>query len=512
MKIVGGLIKRAFTLANRVQGLGQKPIDLQRRTLKRLLRKAQFTSFGKFYDFAGILESSNVIKAFQDEVPFFDYDKIHDEWWHRSLSNKSDVTWPGKVKYFALSSGTTGSPSKYIPMTAEMIRVIRKAGMKAYFASTRFGLEADFFTKTGLFVGGSTSLKDRGEYFVGDMTGINIKETPFWTASFSRPGKRIQSIPDWGRRIDVIARNASRWDIGFISGIPSWVQLMIEKVVAYNKVDNIHEIWPNLRVFVHGGIAFEPHRKAFDALMKKPMIYIDTYLASEGFIAFQNRPDTRAMALILNNGIFYEFIPFNNNNFDDNGNVIGKPNTCTVEDVVLGVEYALAISTCAGSWRYLIGDTVKFTNINLKEIIITGRTKHFLSVTGEHLSVDNMNQGIQYAQDTLKTDVKEFTACAIETTNGYAHKWYVGCAPQVDATTFASLLDKELRAVNDDYATERDNVLRDPQVEIIPAQLFYDYLKSKGKIGGQAKFPRVMKKEQFADFETFIASKMMKIA
>jgi GH3 auxin-responsive promoter len=511
MKIVGGLIKRAFSLANRVQGLGQQPIDLQRRTLKRLLRKAQFTSFGKFYDFSGILDAPDIIKAYQDEVPFFDYDKLHDEWWHRSLSNKADVTWPGKVKYFALSSGTTGSPSKYIPMTPEMIRAIRKAGMKAYFASTRFGLDADFFTKTGLFIGGSTSLKERGEYFVGDMTGINIKETPFWTASFSRPGKKIQSIPDWGRRIDVIARNASRWDIGFISGIPSWVQLMIEKVVEYNKVDNIHEIWPNLQVLVHGGIAFEPHRKAFDALMKKPMIYIDTYLASEGFIAFQNRPESRSMALILNNGIFHEFVPFTNENFDSDGHIIGKPKSYTVDNVEKGVEYAVAISTCAGAWRYLIGDTVKFTDVELKEIIITGRTKHFLSVTGEHLSVDNMNQGIQHAQDSLKTDVKEFTAAAIETETGFAHKWYIGCEPSVDAATFAKLIDKRLREVNDDYATERDNVLRDPQVEIVPPQYFYDYLKMKGKVGGQAKFPRVMKKEQFAEFEAFMTSKMMKV-
>ena len=217
------------------------------------------------------------------------------------------------------------------------------------------------------------------------------------------------------------------------------------------------------------------------------------------------------MALILNNGIFYEFIPFTNENFDSDGHIIGKPKSYTVDTVEKGVEYALAISTCAGSWRYLIGDTVKFTDIKLKEIIITGRTKHFLSVTGEHLSVDNMNQGIQHAQDTLKTDVKEFTASAIETETGFAHKWYIGCEPSVDAATFAKLLDEQLREVNDDYATERDNVLRDPQVEIVLPQYFYDYLKMKGKVGGQAKFPRVMKKEQFAEFEAFMSSKMMKV-
>jgi hypothetical protein len=286
---------------------------------------------------------------------------------------------------------------------------------------------------------------------------------------------------------------------------------MIEKVVAYNKVNNIHEIWPNLRIIVHGGIAFEPHRKAFDALMRKPVIYIDTYLASEGFIAFQNRPNTRGMALILNNGIFHEFVPFTDENFTADGNLKGKPRAYTVDEVREGVEYAIVISTCAGAWRYLIGDTVKFTDIKRKELIITGRTKQFLSVTGEHLSIDNMNQGIQYAQDILKTDVKEFTVAAVETDKGFAHHWIIGCHPEVDASTFACLLDDRLKEINDDYATERGSVLCSPQVDIISPQFFLDYMKSQGKIGGQSKFPRVMKSKPFSEFENFITTKKKRI-
>ena len=509
--IVGGLIKRAFTLAEKVQGLGQTPEALQRRTLKRLLRKAQYTAFGMHYGFSEILSSPDIIQAFQENIPVFDYDKMHDEWWHRALKNETDVAWRGKVKHFALSSGTTGAPSKYIPMTDDMIRSIRKAGMKAFFASTRFGLDADFYTKKGLFIGGSTSLKDSGGYYVGDMTGINVKKRPLWLQPFVRPTNRISAIPDWNRRLDIIARNAAKWDIGYISGIPSWVLLMIEKVVAYNNVDNIHEIWPNLQVFVHGGIAFEPHRKAFDALMTKPIIYIDTYLASEGFIAFQKRPDSLSMAMILNNGIFYEFIPFNDANFSADGNLIGKPQAYNIDKVKKGIDYALIISSCAGCWRYLIGDTLRFTDIERKEIIITGRTKQFLSVTGEHLSIDNMNQGIQHAQDTLKTDVKEFTVAAVETPSGFVHRWYIGCEPLVDATTFATLLDEKLKSVNDDYATERSAVLLPPQVEAVSPTMFLEYLKLKGKFGGQAKFPRVMKKETFAEFEAFVASKRVKV-
>jgi hypothetical protein len=510
--VFGGLIKRAFTLADKVQGLGQTPEALQRRTLKRLLRKAQHTAFGKHYEFAEILAAPDIIQAFQEKIPIFDYDKMHDEWWHRALKNEPNVAWRGKVKHFALSSGTTGAPSKYIPMTDDMIRSIRKGGMKAFYASTKFGLDADFYTKKGLLIGGSTSLKDTGGYYVGDMSGINVKKRPLWLQPFVRPSDRISAIPDWNRRLDIIARNAKKWDIGYISGIPSWIQLMIEKVMAYNKVNNIHEIWPNLQVFVHGGIAFEPHRKAFDALMTKPMVYIDTYLASEGFFAFQNRPNNLSMAMILNIGIFYEFIPFNETNFSSDGNLIGNPKSYRINEVKGGIDYALIISTCAGAWRYLIGDTIRFTDIDRKEIIITGRTKQFLSVTGEHLSIDNMNQGIQHAQDSLKTDVKEYTVAAIETPSGFVHRWYIGCDPLVDAATFAALLDEKLKEVNDDYGTERSAVLLPPQVEAVSPTIFLEYLKSKGKFGGQAKFPRVMKKEAFAEFEAFVATEMVKVA
>ena len=215
--------------------------------------------------------------------------------------------------------------------------------------------------------------------------------------------------------------------------------------------------------------------------------------------------------MILNIGIFYEFIPFNETNFSAEGNLIGTPRSYRINEVKKGIDYALVISTCAGAWRYLIGDTIRFTDTENKEIIITGRTKQFLSVTGEHLSIDNMNQGIEYAQDKLKTDVKEFTVAAVETPSGFVHRWYIGCEPLIDATTFATLLDEKLKEVNDDYGTERSAVLLPPQVEVVSPTVFLEYLKSKGKFGGQAKFPRVMKKDNFAEWEAFVASTMSKV-
>ncbi len=506
MNIVGGLVKRAFTLANKAQGLGLTPYELQRKTLRKLVKKAQFTSFGTTFNFTEILDSDDSIRTFQDNVPIYDYDKMHDDWWYRALKNEPNVTWSEKIKYFALSSGTSGAPSKYLPMSEDMIRAIRRAGFKAFFAVTKFGLSGDFFTKQGLFISGTTTLKDNGGYFVGDMSGINLKERPFWLMGFSKPGNKIQSVPDWNGRLNFIARKARTWDIAYISGIPSWVQLMIEKVVEYNKVDNIHEIWPNLRVFVHGGIAFEPHKKAFEALMKKPMVYIDTYLASEGFIAFQNRPNAKGMALIQNNGIFHEFVPFNDQNFTPEGQIIDKPRAYHIGEVKEGVEYALLISTCAGAWRYLIGDTVRFTDAEKKEIVITGRTKHFISVVGEHMSVENMNVAVAYAANKLKTDIKEFVVSPVKTKKGFVHKWYIGAEPLVDAEVFKKLLDEKLSDINDDYATERGNILGEPEVIILPSSIFYDYLKAQGKVGGQAKFPPVLKNEKFTDWEAFVNS------
>ncbi|MDZ7877590.1 MAG: GH3 auxin-responsive promoter family protein [Saprospiraceae bacterium] len=508
MPIVGEIVKRAFSLAHKAQGGGLSPFELQSKTLHKLLKKAEYTAFGKKYNFHDILRDYDLIQAFQDQVPFFDYDKIYDEWWHRALNySESNVTWAGQIPYFALSSGTTGAPSKYIPITADMIRAIRTSSLRTFFAATRFGLGSDFFGKQGLFVSGSATLKQHDNAWVGDMSGISMKSRPMWAKGLSKPEHRIQSMPDWSSRLDAIARSAPKWDIVFLSGLPSWVQVMIERVMAHNKLGSIHEIWPNLRVFAHGGIAFEPHRAAFDRLMTKPMIYIDTYLASEGFIASQNRLETRSMALILDNGVFHEFIPFNDANFDSDGQIKGKPRAYSVDEVEEGIEYALAISTCAGAWRYVIGDTVRFTDVCRKELVITGRTKHFLSVTGEHLSVDNMNQGVQYAAETLKIDVKEFTVSPVLSDGKYAHKWYIGCEPLPDTLAFKKLLDEKICNINDDYATERTAVLRAPQIVAVPPRLFHEYLNLQGKGGGQAKFPRVLKPEAFADWEKFVAAK-----
>ncbi len=505
--LLGAIIKRSIKIRNTVDFRQLRPNRMQLRTFKKLLETGKNTAFGRHYDFQELLMSDNPVEEYQASVPIFDYNKMYDEWWHRLLDNEEDVTWEGKVRNFALSSGTSGAPSKYIPVTDDMQKAMRKAALKTFFCLTKFNLDSDIFTKEMLMIGGTSDLQNKGGYFVGDLSGINSKEPPFWLRSSFRPGPEIARISEWNDRIEVIAELAPTWDVGFLSGIPSWIQLTLEKIIEKHKLKNIHELWPNLSVFVHGGIAFEPYQKSFERLLAHPLVYMDSYLASEGFIAFQNRPETRSMALLLNNGIFFEFVPFNEENFDEDSNIKPAAAALTIEEVTSGVDYALLLSTCSGAWRYLIGDTVRFTDVPRCEIIITGRTKHFLSICGEHLSVDNMNHAVSHAQEVLNVNINEFTVCGITAGNHHRHSWYIDCEPAVDAELLMKTIDDELKIINDDYAIERKSALAEPILKIVPTEMFYDWLRKGGKSLGQSKFPRVMKKDIFYEWENFLNEK-----
>lgn len=509
MAFFGNLLKRGLRIGEILEHRQVDPMQQQIRTLRRLLKRAQHTSFGQYYNFKDILKANhNLAREFQASVPVFDYDTMYERWWHMALRGVENVSWRGKIKYFALSSGTSGAPSKHIPVSDEMRRAMRHAGLKMFFALTNFDVDPEQYTKPMLMLGGSSDLQSQGDYYMGDLSGINASQPPFWLRPYYKPGTEIARIRDWEERINEIARLAPEWDIGFIVGIPSWLQLMMERIIEYHNLDNIHQIWPNLKVCVHGGIAFEPLKKGFEKLLAHPLVYMDTYLASEGFIAYQDRPETRAMRLLVRNGIFFEFIPFNSTNFDEEGRLTGHPQAALpIDEVQEGVDYALVISTCSGAWRYLIGDTVRFTNKERWEIIITGRIKHFLSICGEHLSVDNMNQGIQEVEEKLDLSIREFTVSPVVQEGRFAHKWYIGCEPIADSAAVARILDERLMEVNDDYRTERSSLLS-VQVETIPVGLFYRWQESKGKMGGQNKFPRVMKGRQFEEWEAFVRQRI----
>lgn len=509
MKVTGNLVKKGIRLVQQFDPYKARPYQLQKKVLINLLKRAEITSFGRHYQFQNLLLLEDPVKAFQERVPVFDYDKIFTEWWHRSLEGEANISWHGHVKYFALSSGTSGAASKYIPVTYDMRRTMRQAALRMLSCLPKYRVSSGLYLKDWLMVGGSADLKDLGHCYIGDLSGINASKPPIWLRRIYKPGTQIAKISDWDERATVIAKNAPKWDVGVITGIPSWVQLTLERIVEYHKLNHIHELWPNLSIYVSGGTAFEPYRKSLEQLLARPLIYQDSYLASEGFIAYQARPGTHAMRMILHNGIFYEFIPFNEHNFDAEGKLKENPITLTIDEIEEGKDYALLMSTCAGAWRYLIGDTIRFTDKARSEIVITGRTKHFLSICGEHLSVDNMNQAIKLTEDELNISIREYTVSGVKAGSHFAHKWYLGCDNAVDKLYLGQLLDKHLKRVNDDYRAERAAMLQALQLEIIPNKLFYDWQRYHGKMNGQSKFPRVMNKEQFAEWEKFVSEKKM---
>lgn len=506
MLLLGALIKHGLRLGNRVKLRETTPEKHQQRVLKHLLTKAEDTAFGKHYHFSQILRSSDPVQSFKEKVPLFNYSSIHDQWWSRCLLEEEDVCWPGRVQYFALSSGTSDSASKHIPVTQSMMRALKRASIRHIITLGKYDLPSSFFTKGILWLGGSTDLSQHGGYFEGDVSGISARRVPIWFQRYYKPGNKISKVKDWNIKLEEITLQAKNWDIGIITGVPAWIQILLEKVIKHYNIETIHDIWPNLRVYAHGGVSFEPYRASFAKFFSKPVHYIEMYPASEGYIAFQDEPNTRSMKLILNNGIYYEFIPFNTGNFDESGELKENPETLLINEVKADVDYALMISTCAGAWRYLIGDIIRFTDAEKCQIVISGRTKHFLSLVGEHLSVDNMNNAISAVSKELNVDIREYTVSGIPYDGTFAHQWYLGVNGSVDTVLIKEKLDSILKQLNDDYAVERGSALRDIFVEAVPVDKFYGFMNAKGKLGGQNKFPRVLKSAQLEEWKSYLAN------
>ena len=483
----------------------------QLRVLKKLLKKARFTEFGQHYRFDEALLNRHPAKKFQELVPVHDYNKIYEEWWKKTLDGVSDVAWPGKIKYYALSSGTSEAASKYIPVTREMLRSNTVNYLRQLLSLLSYQ-EANkrAITKGFLMIGGATDLKKgKAGWFAGDLSGILAKKRPFWFQSFYKPGGRIAAMSDWNQKLNEIVEHAREWDIGFIVGVPAWCQMCMEMVIEQYKVKNIHEIWPNFSFFFFFFVAFEHYKKGFEKLLGKPIVYIENYLSSEGFIGYKTREHAKGMKLILDNNIFFEFVPFDDKNFDNEGQIVANPEARMIHEVEEGKEYALLMSTNSGAWRYLIGDTIKFVDLEKSEVVITGRTKHFLSLTGEHLSVENMNKAIELVSEEFNISIPEYTVVGFPFENFFAHRWYVATNDTVDAHRLRDSIDEHLRALNDDYATERDSALKEVFLEVLPEEKFLKFMELKGKLGSQHKFPRVMKGKMLADWEKFLSSGMV---
>ncbi|AQS95140.1 GH3 auxin-responsive promoter [Polaribacter sp. BM10] len=510
MAILGNIIKGIISLTDTLS-TETNHIENQKKILNKLLETAKETQFGKHYNFEEILNSDNTQEAFRKEVPYFDYNSLHKNWWYKIHEGEEDVTWAGSPSYFALSSGTTGKTSKRIPVTDDMISAIRSSGIKQVTSLNNFELPADFFEKDIMMLGSSTDLAEKDDHLEGEISGISASNIPFWFKGYYKPGEEIAKIEDWDERVNHIAENAKSWDIGALSGIPAWIELMLQKVIEHHNLENIHQIWPNLKVYTSGGVAFGPYEKSFKALLGKPVTVIDTYLASEGYIATQTRPETDAMQLNTENGIYFEFVPMNPDYINEDGSLKQNAPSVSLDNVVLNQDYILIISTVSGAWRYLIGDTIEFTDVEKAEIKITGRTKFFLNTVGSQLSVNKMDDAIRYLEEKFATQITEYTICAKRFEDGeFYHSWYLGTELKEDNSKIVDELDNYLKEANKNYKVARSKALKGVKVNIIPVEKFYDWNDNNKKKGGQVKMERVMKESKFAEWESFVNNNDLK--
>lgn len=505
MALLGHLIKKLIDL--KYDFVPQQPADAeaaQREQLTRLLERARDTAFGRHFKFAEMLESGVPYPIFKHRVPIYDYHRMEAEWWERQ-QQEDDITWPGRPRYFALSSGTTGSKSKRIPVTDDMLASIQSVSRAQAESLANFDLPPEFFERDILALSSSAHLQEKDGHLEGEISGINVSNLPGYAHSFYKPGLEIAQIDNWDERIAAIVREAPNWDVGAIAGIPAWIQLMLKAIIDHYKLANIHEIWPGLRVYATGGVAYAPYRESFDALLGKPLIIMDTYLASEGFFAYNARPDTEAMQLAVTNGIFYEFVPFDKTGFDPQGNLLEHPQVVPLWEVEEGKNYAMLISTCAGAWRYLIGDTVRFTNLERQELVITGRTKYFLNVVGSQLSEEKINAAISALAEQTGAIIKEFGVAAVHNEAGeYIHQWVLGLETDaLNEEEAARRLDDTLQEMNKNYKVARSQALKGVRVRIVPVDRLYSWLESRKSKGGQIKMPKVMAEEQMLDLLDF---------
>lgn len=503
MPIIGKLIKKTNEISYKRNLKVKNDKTSQSETLTALLLKAKNTAIGKQYAFSESTESEDVIEAFQKKVPIQDYDAFYTNWLKKTIEGEVDWTWPGRVKHFALSSGTTGSPSKRIPVTIQMIRNFQKASIKQLSILHELELDDSFFSAQVLAVGGSTKLTKTKTHIEGDLSGILKKYTSFVATPFTKPERKISKIPDWNTKLELMVEKAPSWNIGIVAGVPSWCILLMEKIIERYELDSIHDIWPNFKVYVHGGVFMNPYMDRIQKVIGHPIHTLDTYLASEGYFAYQKNPNKEGMQLLLNNGIFFEFIPFNSDYFDQNGSLINPHHAFSIDEVQPGIDYALVVTTNAGLWRYLIGDLVRFTDIEQREVVITGRIKQFLSICGEHLSLDNINKAIELTSEELNMDILEFTIA--ENGEQLQHHWYIGSNSKVDREKVMATIDGHIKALNDDYASARKINLKTPEITLLPTDKFYEFLSEQGKSGAQNKFPRVLNKEQKEKWLSFLS-------
>ena len=469
--------------------------QLQRDVLKNLIKRGSDTEYGRNHAFS----TAKGYEDFSHNVPVNTYEELKGDI-DRMRHGERDILWPGKVKWYAKSSGTTNDKSKFIPVSEDGLHNIHyNGGTDAVAFYLRNYPKSRLFDGRALILGGSHSpnYNIHGS-LVGDLSAILIENINPLANLVRVPKKQTALLSDFEVKRDRIAHETLKKNVTNLSGVPSWMLSVLSRVMELSGKSHLEEVWPNIEVFFHGGVAFTPYRKQYEQLITKPdMHYMETYNASEGFFGLQDDPADKSMLLMLDYDVFYEFIPM-----DEFGSE--KPTVVPLWGVETGRNYAMLISTSCGLWRYVIGDTVKFTSTNPYKFIITGRTKHFINAFGEELIVDNAEKGLAYACQMTGAQVLEYTAAPVfmDSKGKCRHQWLIEFSKEPeDLSRFADLFDKKMQEINSDYEAKRYKDITLQPLEIVVARhnLFNDWLKMKGKLGGQHKVPRLSNSRDIID-------------
>ncbi len=472
----------------------ENPVEVQNEVLYSLLNEARFTEIGKKYHFRRIKD----YHSFSKNVPIRKYESV-EPMIERARKGEENIFWPTKIKWFAKSSGTTNAKSKFIPVSDEALEDCHmKGGKDMLCLYINNNEETEMFTGKALGLGGSHSVHEESKTYYGDLSAILIDNMPFWADITSAMSQKTALMSEWEAKMDAIIKETVDENITSLAGVPSWMLVLLNRILEKTGKKNILEVWPNLEVFFHGGVNFNPYIEQYKRLIPSDKFkYYETYNASEGFFAIQDQNNSKDLLLMLDYGIFYEFIPMDQYQEEDS---VAIP----LQDVALGKNYAIVITTNSGLWRYLIGDTVKFTSLNPFRIRITGRTKHFINVFGEELIVENAEDALKKACEKTESEISEYTVAPVfmDGKKNGAHEWIIEfSSPPEDLKEFTKILDETLKNINSDYEAKRynDMTLSMPKLHQAKQGLFYEWLKKKNKLGGQHKVPRMSNSRDFLE-------------
>ena len=469
------------------------PVEVQNSVLFPQLSYAKDTEYGKEYGFKEIA----TYQQFQNQVPIVTYEEF-EPYIEKARKGEKDIFWPGKIQKFAKSSGTTNAKSKFIPISEQSLQHCHyKAGKDLLAMYINNHEDSRLFQHKNLRLGGSAELYESFGTKFGDLSAILIESLPFWVEMTTTPSKQVSLMSEWESKLKAIVSEVRAENVGSLTGVPSWMMVLLQRVLKDTNKGSIAELWPNLEVFFHGGISFKPYKDQYRQIIGKDIRYYEIYNASEGFFGIQDQFGSDEMLLMLDYGIFYEFIPM-----EDFGSE--NPKTIALQDVELGKNYAIVITTNGGLWRYLIGDTVRFTHLEPFRFKISGRTKHYINAFGEELMIDNVETALSKACEATHAKITDYTGAPVYMKDGDsgAHEWMIEFSDQPnDFELFVKIFDDTLKSINSDYEAKRYNnmTLKLPIIHQAKPQLFYDWMAQRGKLGGQNKVPRLSNDREYIE-------------